>query len=207
MLYVKVTSNAQRTWEVWAITFFCGMIPLGVEKMSPLVFWGCRRKCFPPRTFGLDTEISPSSTPWGLFDMLMMLWSYMFPSSEHFVFSFFTFGKHSPLIQKTSAVWPNALTFTFFEESKKLFYWIDLHPYEGGRVFVVSEKNLDQIHVAYRYITLHGPLIWPKCAIFLPSLAPPADPVELLWFKTAGAGVPHIVLHVLCLTRTSRGVF
>ena len=39
------------------------------------------------------------------------------------------------------------------------------------------------------------------------SLAPPADPVEFLWFKMAGTGVPHIVLHVSCWTRTSRGYF
>ena len=25
-------------------------------------------------------------------------------------------------------------------------------------------------------------------------LAPPADPVEFLWFKMAGTGIPHIVL-------------
>ena len=36
-------------------------------------------------------------------------------------------------------------------------------------------------------------------------LAPPAYPVEFLWFKMAGTGVPHIVLHVLCWTRTYKG--
>ena len=38
-------------------------------------------------------------------------------------------------------------------------------------------------------------------------LAPPADPVEFLWFKREGTGVPHIVLHVSCWTRTFRGYF
>ena len=38
-----------------------------------------------------------------------------------------------------------------------------------------------------------GPLIWTKCAIFWPFLAPPADQVRFLWFKLAGTGVPHIV--------------
>ena len=38
-------------------------------------------------------------------------------------------------------------------------------------------------------------------------LAPPAYPVEFLWFKMAGTGVPHIVLLVLCSTRTSEGYF
>ena len=39
-------------------------------------------------------------------------------------------------------------------------------------------------------------------------LAPPADPVEFLWFKIAGiAYSTHIVLHVLCSTRTSGGNF
>ena len=38
-------------------------------------------------------------------------------------------------------------------------------------------------------------------------LAPPANPVEFLGFKMAGTGVPHIVLHVSCWTRTSRGYF
>ena len=28
----------------------------------------------------------------------------------------------------------------------------------------------------------------------LAVLAPPADPVEILWFKMAGTGIPHIVL-------------
>ena len=38
-------------------------------------------------------------------------------------------------------------------------------------------------------------------------LAPPANPVDFLLFKMAGKGVPHIVLHVSCWTRTSRGSF
>ena len=47
------------------------------------------------------------------------------------------------------------------------------------------------------YITFYGPLTWPKYAIFWPSLSPPADPVEFLWFKMAGTGVLHAyVLHV-----------
>ena len=52
-----------------------------------------------------------------------------------------------------------------------------------------------------------GPLIWPKCAIFWPSLAPPADPVKFFWSKMACTCVPHIVLHVSCRTRTSGGYF
>ena len=36
-------------------------------------------------------------------------------------------------------------------------------------------------------------------------LAPPADPVKFIVFKIAGTRVPHIVLHVLCWTRTSKG--
>ena len=42
-------------------------------------------------------------------------------------------------------------------------------------------------------------------AIFWPSLTPPANPVKLFWFKMTWKGVPHIVLHVLCSTRTSGG--
>ena len=38
-------------------------------------------------------------------------------------------------------------------------------------------------------------------------LAPPANPVEFLWFKMAGTGVPHVVLHVLGSNRTFGGVF
>ena len=52
-----------------------------------------------------------------------------------------------------------------------------------------------------------GALIWPQCAIFWPSLAPPADLVEFWWFNMAGTGVPHIVLHVLGSTCTSGGYF
>ena len=50
-------------------------------------------------------------------------------------------------------------------------------------------------------------LIWPKCAIFWPSLAPPAVPAEFLWFEMASTDVPHIVLHVLGSTRASGGYF
>ena len=39
------------------------------------------------------------------------------------------------------------------------------------------------------------------------GVAPAAGSVEFLWFKMAGTGVPHIVLHVLCSTRTSGGNF
>ena len=46
-----------------------------------------------------------------------------------------------------------------------------------------------------------------KISPFWLFLAPPADLVEFLWFKMAGTGVPHIVLHVSCWTRTSRGSF
>ena len=52
-----------------------------------------------------------------------------------------------------------------------------------------------------------GALIWPQCAIFWPSLAPPADLVEYLWFNMAGTGVPHIVLLVLGSTCTSGRYF
>ena len=38
-------------------------------------------------------------------------------------------------------------------------------------------------------------------------LAPPADPVEFLWFKMAGTCVLHIVLRVSCWSRISRGYF
>ena len=56
---------------------------------------------------------------------------------------------------------------------------------------------------------------WPKLGIFEGTkysdfwlfLTSPADPVEFLGFKMAGTGVPHIVLHVSCWTRTSRGYF
>ena len=47
----------------------------------------------------------------------------------------------------------------------------------------------------------------PNCAILSPSLAPLADLVQFLWFKMAGIGVPHIVLHVLGSTRTLWGYF
>ena len=40
-------------------------------------------------------------------------------------------------------------------------------------------------------ICAHFPLKWPKCAIFWPSLAPPADPVKFFWSKMAFTGVPH----------------
>ena len=39
------------------------------------------------------------------------------------------------------------------------------------------------------------------------ALAPPADPVNFLWFKMAGTGVLHIALHVSCWTQTSREYF
>ena len=35
---------------------------------------------------------------------------------------------------------------------------------------------------------------------------PAASSVEFLWFKMAGTGVPHIVLHVLGSTLTSGGI-
>ena len=44
-------------------------------------------------------------------------------------------------------------------------------------------------------------------AIFWPSLTPPANPVNFFWSKMACTGVPHIVLHVSCPTRTSGGYF
>ena len=36
---------------------------------------------------------------------------------------------------------------------------------------------------------------------------PPAKLVKFFWSKMACTGVPHIVLHVSCLTRTSGGYF
>ena len=47
----------------------------------------------------------------------------------------------------------------------------------------------------------------PYLAIFGPSLTPPANPVKFFWSKMACTGVPHIVLHVSCRTRTSGGCF
>ena len=41
---------------------------------------------------------------------------------------------------------------------------------------------------------------------FLPSL-PPANPIKILWSKMARRGVPHIVVHILCSTRTYCGHF
>ena len=54
-----------------------------------------------------------------------------------------------------------------------------------------------------------GSLQWEMCtnALFWPSLTPPATPVKFFWSKMACTGVPHIVLHVSCWTRTSRGYF
>ena len=36
---------------------------------------------------------------------------------------------------------------------------------------------------------------------------PPCQPDQIFWSKIACTGVPHIVLHVLCSTRTSGGHF
>ena len=47
----------------------------------------------------------------------------------------------------------------------------------------------------------------PYLAIFGPSLTPPANLVNFFWSKMACTGVPHIVLHVSCRTRTSGGYF
>ena len=47
----------------------------------------------------------------------------------------------------------------------------------------------------------------PYLAIFGPSLTPPANLVKFFWSKMACTGVPHIVLHVSCRTRTSGGYF
>ena len=44
-----------------------------------------------------------------------------------------------------------------------------------------------------------------KIRIVLEVLWPPCKPSQLFWSKMASAGVPHIVLHVLCSTRTSGG--
>ena len=45
----------------------------------------------------------------------------------------------------------------------------------------------------------------PFGAIFWPSLPPPANPVKFFWSKMACTSVPHIVLYVLCTTRTPGG--
>ena len=70
-------------------------------------------------------------------------------------------------------------------------------------------KKFDQVGRGGQGRSKYGPEMPPKGPYFdLDSLAPPVDPVDFLWFKMAGTGVPHIVLHVLCSTRTSgRGVF
>ena len=47
----------------------------------------------------------------------------------------------------------------------------------------------------------------PFWIVFWPSLTPPANPVKFFWSKMACTGVPHIVLHVSCRTRTSGGYF
>ena len=47
----------------------------------------------------------------------------------------------------------------------------------------------------------------PYLAKFGPSLTPPANLVKKISSKMACTGVPHIVLHVLCSTRTSGGCF
>ena len=46
-----------------------------------------------------------------------------------------------------------------------------------------------------------------KIRIVLEVLWPPCKPSQLFWSKMASAGVPHIVLHVLCSTRTFGGQF
>ena len=54
-----------------------------------------------------------------------------------------------------------------------------------------------------------GSFQWEMCtnALFWPSLTPPANPVKFFWSKMAFTGVPRIVLHVSCRTRTSGGYF
>ena len=42
---------------------------------------------------------------------------------------------------------------------------------------------------------------------FWPSLTPHANSVKSLWSQMACTGVPHIVLHILCSTRTCWGHF
>ena len=42
---------------------------------------------------------------------------------------------------------------------------------------------------------------------FFPSLTPPINPVRFLWSKMGRTGVAHIVLHILCSTRTCWGSF
>ena len=40
---------------------------------------------------------------------------------------------------------------------------------------------------------------------FWPSLTPPANSIKFLWSQMACGGVPHLVLHILCPTRTYWG--
>ena len=72
---------------------------------------------------------------------------------------------------------------------------VDLSPFPGSLThFGASRRLLGQ---------KQGPF-W---AIFWPSLTPPANLVKKISSKMACTGVPHIVLHVLCSTRTSGGYF
>ena len=63
------------------------------------------------------------------------------------------------------------------------------------------------LRTSQKCIFAHFPLKWPKCAIFWPSLTPPANPVKFFWSKMACTCVPHIVLHVSGWIRTSGGYF
>ena len=72
---------------------------------------------------------------------------------------------------------------------------IDLSPFPGSWTHLGASRGLRS--------QKRGPYL----AIFGPSLTPPANPVKFFWSKMACTGVPHIVLHVSCWTRTSGGYF
>ena len=72
---------------------------------------------------------------------------------------------------------------------------IDLSPFPGSWTHLGASRGLRS--------QKRGPYL----AIFGPSLTPPANPVKFFWSKMACTGVPHIVLHVSCRTRTSGGYF
>ena len=68
-------------------------------------------------------------------------------------------------------------------------------PFQGSLTHLGASRGLQS--------QKRGPF-WAK---FQPSLTPPANPVNFFWSKMACTGVPHIVLYVLCSTRTSRSIF
>ena len=72
---------------------------------------------------------------------------------------------------------------------------IDLSPFPGSWTHLGASRGLRS--------QKRGPYL----AIFGLSLTPPANLVKFFWSKMACTGVPHIVLHVSCRTRTSGGYF